>query len=339
MSYVRKGFKKHCPTLSQLMLVGSFFRQPSKLLLQQKKKTILTHFTAIDSLLSLNPKMVAAGATDYSGLQIIDLDKGYVKETLNWENVTRSGSTVQGLGSSPEYLFASFESGRRNSNCIMVYDIRDDFRPVTMVGHYEIFGADLDSAIPATKLRWISSHNLLMASGSHSGPSGVTGSIKFWDIRSGNIVSELKEKVDCFADVTVSDDLSAIFKVGVNSGEVFYTDLRSIGTEMQWICLGDERKVLNGKKEGFGSKIESHGNQIFCSKGGNIELWSEVMLGCSKKSRDGHEDRVFRKNLMGRAKDMDGARVSHLDFGGNKMFVTRKDQEYVEVWQSSSRSL
>ncbi|KAA8522403.1 hypothetical protein F0562_013236 [Nyssa sinensis] len=102
----------------------------------------------------------------------------------------------------------------------MVFDLQDSFRPVIEIGHYEIFGANLDSAIPATKLNWVSSYNLLMASGTHSGPSGVLGNIKFWNLRSGNAVWELKEKVDCFADVTVSDNLSAIFKVGVNSGKV-----------------------------------------------------------------------------------------------------------------------
>ncbi|KAL6555541.1 hypothetical protein OROHE_007213 [Orobanche hederae] len=113
-----------------------------------------------DSLLALSPKIAAAGA---SGLQILDLDKGFVKET-----------NVAAIGASSDYLFTSFESSRRNSNCIIIYDI-DNLRPVSEIGHYEIFGAELDSAIPSTKLQWISSHNLLMASGSHSGPAGVLG--------------------------------------------------------------------------------------------------------------------------------------------------------------------
>lgn len=306
----------------------------------QRKSTILTHFMAIDSLLALTPKTVAAGATDFSGLQIIDLDKGFVKETLNWENVTKSDSTVQAIGSSPDYLFTSFESGRRNSNCIMVYDLNDDFRPVSEVGHNEIFGAELLSAIPATKLKWVSSHNLLMASGSHSGPSGVQGNIKLWDIRSPNVVWEIKEKVDCFSDVTVSDDLSAMFKIGVNSGELCFVDLRNIGAENPWVCLGDQRKMINGKKEGFGCKVQSNGNQVFCSKGGNVELWSEVMIGSSMKGEYGkQEERVFKKNFMGRAKDMNGSRITNLEFGGNKMFITRKDQQHIEVWQSSVRGL
>ncbi|GLT69012.1 hypothetical protein SLA2020_411980 [Shorea laevis] len=260
-------------------------------------------------LLAISPSLAAAGATDFSGLQILDLKNGFVRESLNWENVTRSGSTVQAIGSSSEFLFASFESSRRNSNSIMVYDLQS-LRPATEIGHCEIYGADIDSAIPATKLNWVSGYGLLMASGSHSGPSGVSGNIKFWDIRSGNVVWEIKEKVDCFSDVSVSDDLSGIFKVGVNSGEVFFSDLRNLGAENSWVCLGDGRKVVNGKKEGVGCKIESHGNQVFCSKGGDIELWTE---------------------------DMGGSKINNLAFGGNKMFVTRKDQQNVEVWQSSGR--
>ncbi|XP_060180089.1 BTB/POZ domain-containing protein At5g41330-like [Lycium barbarum] len=297
----------------------------------KRKSTILTQFPAIDSMLCLAPRIVAVGATDFSGLQILDLFKGSVKQTLNWENVTKSGSTVQAIGASDEFLFTSFESARRNSNCIMIYDLNDNFRPVTEIGHYEIFGAKLDSAIPATKLRWLPSHNLLMSAGSHSGPSGVLGNIKFWDLRSGNSVWEIKENVDCFSDITVSDNLSGIFKVGVHSGEVFLADLRNIGSENAWFCLGDQRKVTNGKKEGSGCRIESHGNQVFCSKGGNVELWSEVLIDGSIKGR------VFRKNFMGRAKDYCGNKITHLSFGGNRMFVTRKDQQFVEVWQSSVR--
>ncbi|KAF5734814.1 BTB/POZ domain-containing protein [Tripterygium wilfordii] len=306
----------------------------------RRKSTILTQFTAVDSLFAISPDLAAAGATDFSGLQIIDLAKGFVRETLNWENVTKSSSTVQAIGSSPDSLFASFESGRRNSNSIMVYDLHS-LLPVTEIGHYEIYGADLDSAIPATKLSWVSGFNLLMSAGSHSGPSGVSGNIKLWDIRTGREVWEWKEKVDCFADVTVSDNLSGLFKIGVNSGEVFYSDLRKLDGEdgCPWHCLGDRRKVLNGKKEGFGCKIEGHGNQVFCGRGGDIEMWSEVVMSSTRSSSVGFGDRVFRKNLMGRVKDMEGSKITNMAFGGNKMFVTRKDQQYVEAWLSSSRGL
>ncbi|KAJ6347426.1 hypothetical protein OIU76_003994 [Salix suchowensis] len=280
----------------------------------QKKSTTLTQFTAIDSMLAISPNLVAAGATDFSGLQILDLEKkGFVLETLNWENVTKSGSTVQAIGSSNDMLFTSFESSRRNSNSIMVYDLKTFF-PVTEIGHYEIFGADLDSAIPATKLKWIESYNVLMAAGSHSGPSGVSGNVKVLGYKEWKCV-------------------------GVNSGKVFNADMRKLGSEGHdsWVCLGDNTKVGNVRKEGIGCKIEAHGNQVFCSKGCDIELWSEVVLSSSRKREEGLPERVFRKNLMGRVKDMEGPRVTTLTFGGNKMFVTREDQQSVEVWQSSVR--
>ena len=174
-----------------------------------------------------------------------------------------------------------------------------------------------------------------MASGSHSGPSGVNGNIRLWDVRSGNVVWEVSEKVDCFADVAVCDSLSVIFKVGVNSGEASYVDLRNLssGGENAWVCLGDnKRKILNGKKEGFGCKVETQGNQVFCTKGGEVELWSEVVMGSGNSS-----GRIFKKNLMGRVRDMGGAKITNLAFGGSTMFLTRKDQQCVEVWQSSSR--
>ncbi|XP_071693686.1 BTB/POZ domain-containing protein At5g41330-like [Rutidosis leptorrhynchoides] len=303
----------------------------------QRKSTTLTQFTAIDSLIALSPNIIAAGATDFSGLQIIDLDVGSVRQTLNWENVTKSGSTVQAIGTSPELLFTSFESSRRNSNSILVSDLNDSFKVVTEIGHNEIFGADLDSAIPSTKLNWIPSLNLLMASGSHSGPSGISGNIKFWDIRSGNLVSEIKEKSDCFSDITASDTLSAVFKVGINSGEVSYIDFRDISSNVTWNCLGDPRKMSNLKRQGFGYKIENHGNQVFCSKEGELELWSEVLMGSSTTGQNLKEDRVFKKNVLGRSMDIGGNRITNLGFGGNKMFVTRKDQQFVEVWQSSVR--
>ncbi|CAI9274430.1 unnamed protein product [Lactuca saligna] len=269
----------------------------------QRKSTTLTQFTAIDSLLALSSNVVAAGATDFSGLQIIDLEMGHVRQTINWENVTKSGSTVQAIGTSPELLFTSFESSRRNSNSILVYDLNDSFKVVSEIGHNEIFGADLDSAIPSTKLNWIPSLKLLMASGSHSGPSGV----------------------------------SAVFKIGTNSGEVSYIDFRSILSANSWNCLGDSRKVMNVKKEGYGCKIESHGNQVFCSKEGELELWSEVLMGSLGTGKNGKEERVFKKNMLGRSKDLGQNRITNLGFGGNKMFVTRKDQQFVEVWQSSVR--
>ena len=77
-------------------------------------------------------------------------------------------------------------------------------------------------------------------------------------------------------------------------------------------------------------KLETQGNQVFCTKSGDMELWSKVVMG------SGNSRRIF-KNLMGRVRDMGGANITNLAFGGSTMFLTRKDQQCVEVWQSSSR--
>ncbi|KAF9604348.1 hypothetical protein IFM89_006355 [Coptis chinensis] len=49
----------------------------------------------------------------------------------------------------------------------MVFDMQDSFSSVSEIAHGEIFGAELDSAIPTTKLQWVPGYNLLMAAGSH----------------------------------------------------------------------------------------------------------------------------------------------------------------------------
>ncbi|EPS66205.1 hypothetical protein M569_08570, partial [Genlisea aurea] len=300
-----------------------------------RKSTILTEFIAIDSLFALSPAAAAAGAVDFPGLQILDLEKGFIRDTLHWENVTKTGSTVQAIGASPDHLFTSFESSRRNSNCIMVYDLNNNLNPVSMIGHYEIYGADLISGLPSTKLEWISSRNLLMASGSHSSHSGVSGRIQFWDIRSSNVVLEIKEKEDCFADVTASDVLSAMFKVGVNSGDVYFSDLRRLDVDESWVRLGEGKKAAaaNGKKEGAQCRIRSHGNHAFCSRDSNVEVWSEVMMSSSRKDEPENSStkRIFRKNTAARDEGSRN-RVSNFIFGGGKMFMTRKDEQCVEVW-------
>lgn len=179
-----------------------------------------------------------------------------------------------------------------------------------------------------------------MAAGSHGGPSGLLGNIRLWDVRSSEAVRDLKEKADCFADITVSNSLSAMFKVGINSGEVFMADLRKLDAEEPWVCLGDARKAATGRKEGSGCRIESHGRQVFCSRGGEVEMWTEVMMGSSTRSNeDGlNGERIMRRNILGRTKDAGGKKITLLGFGGSRMVVARKDEQCVEVWESYVRS-
>ncbi|CAN6468951.1 unnamed protein product [Victoria cruziana] len=302
----------------------------------RKKNTILTEFSAIDSLLAISSDIAAAGATDFSGLQIIDCKLGSVRETLGWENETHSGSTVQAIGSSSDLLFVSFESERRTSNSIMVFD-RLNFQPVTEIGKQEIYGVDLLSAsIPCTKLNWSVGFNLLLSSGLHRGPSGFVGSIKLWDIRGNKAVWELHEKGDCFADLVICDNVYGIFKVGVMSGDVFIADLRKLGVDGPWVSLGEPRKK-DGKREGLHCKLVSHGSHVFCSRGGDVELWSEVLMAHANQGKI--EERVFRRNTLGTANSKQKSRITHLDFGGNRLVLARKDEQMIEIWQSPAANL
>nr|CAD1836022.1 unnamed protein product [Ananas comosus var. bracteatus] len=268
-------------------------------------------FPAVDSLLALSPSLAAAGATDFPGLHLLPLLPHHSPPPPSPRPPLApnpsTNSTVLAVAASPDALFVSFESSRRNASAVLAYDL-NSFDPVLEVGRKEIFGAELDSAIPATKLRWVAEFGLLMAAGSHAGPSGLSGNIALWDIRSNKAAWEITEKsIDCFADVAVSDGLRAMFKVGVNSGEVFMADLRKLGAEEPWVCLGDGRK------------------------GRRSRVLDEVVFG---GRREGflEEERVMRKNWMGRAKDRGGKKITHLAFGGSRMVLARKDEQSVEVW-------
>ena len=297
------------------------------------KSTVLTCFPAVDSLLALSPSTAAAGAVDFPGLQIIDLQKGLLKKTLHWENGNSSSSsksTVQGIEASEEYLFGSFETCRRNASVILAFDlVSGSPQPAAEIGRQEIYGADQDSAFPATHLKWAPGRNILMAAGSHSGPSGQRGIIRLWDLRCcSKPVWEKKDTADCFSDVTIVDNLSSIFKVGVNSGELYMADMRKLDAGDSWICMGDAETPRN-KKEGAGCKIGGYGNQVFCTKGAGVEMWSEVVMET--------KERVMKRNLLGRSGGPAEAKITFMAFGGARMVLARKGIQAVEIWESLSR--
>ncbi|KAK1261177.1 BTB/POZ domain-containing protein [Acorus gramineus] len=306
----------------------------------RRRSTVLTRFPAVDSLLAISPSVAAAGATDVAGLQILSLsDGGSTLKTLNWADPTKSGSAVQAIGASPELLFSSFESCRRNASAIVAFDAGAGFEPVVEIGRREIYGAELDSAIPATKLQWVPSYNLLMAAGAHSGPSGRTGNVRLWDVRAPmEAVWEAKEGTeDCFADVAASEEVGAVFKVGVNSGEVYMVDLRKMGG---WVGLGRGAAVAAGKggKEGSGCRVECYGGHVFVSRSGDVEMWSEVVVKGGLNCGLGGDERVMRRNVIGRRRG-DGAgkgRIGEMGFGGSRMVLARKGEQCVEVWEGGS---
>lgn len=58
-------------------------------------------------------------------------------------------------------------------------------------------------------------------------------------------------------------------------------------------------------------------------------------MGAALRREGGPGERVLKKNVEGRVKDTGGGRNTNLVFCGNKMNLIRKEQQCVEVRQSS----
>ncbi|KAJ4805627.1 BTB/POZ domain-containing protein [Rhynchospora pubera] len=295
------------------------------------KSTVLTPLPFIDVVLPLTSSLGAAGAKDFPGLHLVNLLETSPPEVLHWapHPSLANSSTVLAIGYSPNLLFSSFESCRRNSNAIVAFDL-EKFEPVLEIGRKEIFAAEIDTAIPATKLSWINNLGLLMAAGSHAGPAGFSGYVKFFDTRANRLAFEIEEKnSDCFADVAASDSLLSVFKVGVSSGDVYVTDLRKIESFDNWTLIGEGRRSGDmKKKEGLGCKMECYEKNVFVSREGEVEMWSQAAMA-------EEEQKVMKRNFMGRGKEgEDKKKITQLAFGGNRMILARKDEMCLEVWQS-----
>ncbi|KAL6839086.1 hypothetical protein ACP4OV_031140 [Aristida adscensionis] len=325
------------------------------------RDSVLTPLPAVDSLVAVSPSLAAAGARDFSGVHLCRFPHeapSTAPGVLSWPD--SPSATVLSMAAAsasgappPPWLFASFESARRNSSAVVAFDL-NSLSPAAEIGRKEVFGADVEAAIPATKLGWVGGHNLLLAAGSHSGPAGVVGDIRLWDVRASTTVPvwEVREKEDCFADVAASNALSALFKVGAASGEVFMADLRrlgggGIGLE-PWVCIGDGQRAAmaasSGRKEGNGCKIECYYSWVFVSRGADVEVWSQVELAPEAGGK-----KLMRRNWVGSGPSMEIAggeegaerktRIVSWAFGGSRMALCRADKRSVEVWDSSPATI
>lgn len=301
----------------------------------RKQRTVLTRLNCIDTLHRVSSSIAVVGAVDFAGLDVYDLGQGGRRECIEWKileapEIRLHDPTVQAVASSPEkgLLFASFESSRKNANTIMLIDT-ESFQPVAELGRQLGGAADLEAA---TKLEWIGGQGLLLASSVSGGASGYRGQIKLWDIRSKNAVWEFREsssgpsvkqqelQTDCFADVIANEELCGIFKVGVRSGSVFMADLRQLNVAEPWVCLED----LSLRPGGAQNRLLGCGRQVFCSRGADLEVWSEVSL---KENRS-----ALRRSFVGK---QGGERITSMVTGGNRMFLARKDMQGIEIWEST----
>lgn len=301
----------------------------------RKQTTVLTHLNCIDTLHRVSSSIAVAGAVDFPGLHVYDLDQRARRECIDWKileapEIRLHCPTVQAVTSSAAegLLFASFESSRKNANTILLIDT-ESFQPVAELGRQLGGAADLEAA---TKLEWIGGHGLLLASSVSGGASGYRGQIKLWDIRSKNAVWESREsssgpsvkqqelQSDCFADVIASEEFCGIFKVGVRSGSVFMADLRQLNVNEPWVCLEDSIPRPGGAQ----NRLLGCERQVFCSRGADLEVWSKVGLK--------ENGSAFRRSFVGK---QGGERITRMVAGGNRMFLARKDMQGIEIWESA----
>ncbi|CAL5075865.1 unnamed protein product [Urochloa decumbens] len=328
------------------------------------RTSVLTPLPAVDSLVAVSPALALAGARDFPGVHLCRFSDdataaaplaASVPDVLSWPGSSSAtvlsmvATAASGAPSAP-WLFASFESARRNSSAIVAFDL-NSLSPVAEIGRKEVFGADVEAAIPATKLGWLGEHNLLLAAGSHSSPGGVVGDIRLWDVRASVTVPvwEVREKEDCFADVSASDALSALFKVGAASGEVFMADLRRLGNGggiglEPWVCIGDGQRAAaaasSRRKEGNGCKIECYCNWVFVARGADVEVWTQVELAPEAGGK-----KVMKRNWVGSGPSIgeeavkEKAKIVSWAFGGSRMALARADKRSVELWDSAPAAI
>uniref|UniRef100_A0A0D9WY20 Potassium channel tetramerisation-type BTB domain-containing protein n=1 Tax=Leersia perrieri TaxID=77586 RepID=A0A0D9WY20_9ORYZ len=321
--------------------------------------SVLTPLPAVDSLVAASPALALAAARDFPGVHLCrfpDDAPASAREVLSWPGSPSATvlSMVATEASSP-WLFAGFESARRNSSAVVAFDL-NSLSPVAEIGRKEVYGADVEAAIPASRLSWLGGHNLLLAAGSHSGPAGVVGDICLWDVRASSTVPvwELREKEDCFADIAASDRLSSLFKVGAASGEVFMADLRmlgggGVGVE-PWVCIGDRQRaaaaVSAGRKEGNGCRIECYLNWVFVARGGEVEVWTQVELAQEAGGKKlmmrnwvGNGPSAVMTGVGGDERVKEKAKIVSWAFGGSRMALARYDKRSIEVWDSASGNI
>ncbi|KAF7100368.1 hypothetical protein CFC21_101894 [Triticum aestivum] len=315
------------------------------------RTSVLTPLPTIDSLVAVSPAVALAGARDFPGVQLCRFPgdaPATASEALYWPD-SPSSSVLSMAATAASETASHFESARRNSSAVVAFDL-NSLSPVVEIGRKEVFGADVEAAIPPTKLGWLAGHSLLLAAGSHSGPAGMVGDIRLWDVRASSTVPvwEVREEDDCFADVAASDSLSALFKVGAASGEVFMADLRRLSGDGisvdPWVCIGDRQRAgaatASRRKDGNGCRIECYRNWVFVARGAYVEVWTQVEI-----TSEPGEKKVMRRNWVGNGPSVVTADGEEMDkivswaFGGGRMALARVDKRSVEVWDSASGTI
>ncbi|CAM6126679.1 unnamed protein product [Calypogeia fissa] len=309
----------------------------------RKGKSTVTELNTVKILDRISKTLVVAGAEDFPGLHIYNVMEGTQLKTVTWvdnDDPRVYNPGVRALASNDTHIFASFESGQKLDNTLMIVD-KETTEMHTEIGR-QTGGTGHSKA--ATKLQWLPEKNLLLIGAAHGGAFGYSGYIRLWDVRAPKIVWDWEEphyrnprveQRDVFADLVANEELAGIFKVSINSGSIAMADLRYLDATDPWLTLSETNPDLEETQGGVENRLMSYNKQLYVSRGGNLEVWSEVLVPESFKDLSEKEfwETSFRRNFVDYRRHSSDP-ISNLAAGGNRIFVSRKGHQAVEVWET-----
>ncbi|KAL5993539.1 Protein ENDOPLASMIC RETICULUM-ARRESTED PEN3 [Asimina triloba] len=301
--------------------------------------TLRSHLEDITSIRRIWPETAAVGSEVAAGIHFYDLASGHHVGSANWSDpsdprVYKARVKAIADSSSPSLVFASFECPHME-NTVLSID-KTTLKPVCEIGRQS--GSSSKVMVPG-KLHYLAEQGLLFGCAVSAGAFGFSGYMRLWDIRSGAVVWETSEPGsgrssrfgDAFADVDVDSEESAIFKVCSKSGDLGIADLRKLG-EDPWVYLEERNPSLRYSGGGLSSVIHCYRKQVFVSREGSLEVWSQ-MPGESQVG--GVSERSYRRNFVDKEEDSMRGIIRKIEGGGNRLFVSRDGVEGIEVWESS----
>lgn len=308
----------------------------------RKQTTTLTDLHSVETMNRVSETLAAVGAEDFPGLHIYDTKNASNVKSLTWSDKSDTRvyrPCVRAIASSDSSIFASFENGQKTENTILVVD-KERLEVSREVGRQN--GNSAHSKV-STILHFVSSQNLLMVGGVHGGAFGYSGYIRLFDARADKIVWDWTEpnanadprmiERDSFADVVVSADFGSLVKVNVIRGNLAMADLRRLSESRNpWIPLTETNPALAVQGGTPDAKILSYGRQVFCSRGEDLEVWSEVPVTSKSSAEAEVEEKKFRRNFIEHSRR--GHQITSLSAGGNRLFVARWEMQGVEVWET-----
>ncbi|KAG6550733.1 hypothetical protein Mapa_007637 [Marchantia paleacea] len=309
----------------------------------RKGKTTVTELSTIKTLHRISDSHAAIGADDFPGLHIYDAAKGIHTKSLTWvdnDDPRVYNPGVRAITSNDTQIFASFESGQKLDNTILVVD-REKYDVQRELGRQN---GGTGHSKAATSLQWLTGKNLLLVGASHGGAFGYSGYIRLWDIRTDKQVWDWEEphyknprveQRDVFADIVANEELSGLFKVSINSGAIAMADLRHLDATDPWLTLTETNPELEETAGGVDNKLMTYNKQLYVSRGGSLEVWSEVPLADSFKDLKEKEywETSFRRNFVDHRRHVTDP-ITQLAVGGDRLFVARKEHQAVEVWET-----